>query len=85
MLLAAKENLNSADFSIINFPFGIDEIAYDENNNSVSVPYQVEDEDRAKSNSLELYESDVWKIMGNMAAAGFEADIYYEAIDWQDK
>lgn len=84
MLAVAKENLHSAEFRIIEFPLGIDQISYYEKTNAVSIPYQVTEENRYKANSLELYESDVWKIMGNMAAAGFQSEIYYQALDWQE-
>lgn len=84
MLADAKDKLRSAEFSIIKFPLDINEITYEKNDNSVSIPYFVTEDDRAKPNSLELYESDAWKIMGNMAAAGFQSEIYYEAIDWKE-
>jgi hypothetical protein len=49
----------------------------------VSVPIEVPDDRRRRPNSLTQYESDVWKIMGNMARCGF-GDVYYEAVDWHE-
>jgi len=84
MLNDAREKLRCAEFSIVQFPLGFDEIRYEKVDNSVSIPFFVSDEDRLKNNSLELYEADVWKIIGNMATAGFQSEIYYEAIDWKE-
>lgn len=84
MLKAAKDKLLSAAFSIIKFPIGIDEITFEKADNAVSIPYFVSDEDRARNDSLALYEADVKTLTANMAAAGFVSEIYYEAIDWKD-
>ena len=84
MLDQAREKLRNAEYAIIQFPLDFDEIAYEKSDNSISIPFFVSEEDRAKSDSLERYESDVWKIIGNMASVGFQSEIYYEAIDWKD-
>ena len=80
----AKARLSSTQFDIIEFPFGIDAITYSDDSNEVSIPYSVTEENRAQANSLALYESDVWKVLGVMASAGFQSDVYYEAIDWEE-
>jgi hypothetical protein len=48
------------------------------------VPIEVSPERRRRPSSLAEYESDFWKVCGNMAGAGFTGDIYYEAVDWKE-
>jgi len=80
----AVTSLKAAEWKIITFPYGLDSIAYDHETQSVDVPIEVPDDRRRKPNSLVDYQSDFWKICGNMASAGLLGDIYYEAVDWQE-
>jgi hypothetical protein len=82
LLRQAIANLKTAQWKIIMFPFSLDTLALDESGEAVSVPIEVPDERRRRPNSLADYESDVWKLMGNMMNDGF-GDMYYEAVDWQ--
>ena len=84
LLRRAIDNLSQADWSIVTFPFGIDSLSYDPTNNAVDVPIEVPEDARHKADSLAEYESDFWKIAGNMAECGFE-EIYYEAVDWREE
>ena len=79
----AIANLKAAQFKAVTFPFGLDDVKYDEDKKVVSVPVEVTAERRAQPNALADYESDIWKIYGNMVAAGF-GDLYYEALDWKE-
>ena len=76
------KDLKAAEWSSVTFPFGIDNLSFDPTNNSVDVPIEVPEDVRHSPNGLANYESDFWKIAGNMAQHGFE-EVYYEAIDWQ--
>jgi hypothetical protein len=60
-----------------------DTLSLDESGKAVGVPIEVPEDRRGRPNSLADYESDVWKIMGNMIECGF-GDLYYEAVDWQE-
>jgi len=82
-LQRAIERLKAAEWSIVVFPFALDDLALDQNGRMVSVPIEVPDDRRRRPNSLAQYESDVWKIIGNMVGPGF-GDIYYEAVDWRE-
>ena len=84
MLTTAKARLRIASFSMIKFPLDFDEIKYEKIDNAVSIPFYVAEEDRLKSNSLDRYNSELSKIIDTMVAAGFSAEIYYEAIDWKE-
>ena len=79
----AAEQLSSATFRVVTFPFGLDELAYDAKTNTVDLPIEVPQERREQTGSLADYESDIWKIFGNMAECGF-GDLYYEAVDWRE-
>lgn len=79
----AVEKLSAAEWKIVTFPFGIESLTYEPANNSVGVPVEVPEDARNRPNSLADYESDFWKIAGNMIECGF-GEIYYEAIDWQE-
>jgi hypothetical protein len=81
-LQRAVAQLKAADWKIVTFPFGLDSLALDSTGKAVSVPIEVPEDQRHRKNSLADYESDVWKIMGNMVDCGF-GDLYYEAIDWR--
>lgn len=83
LLRQAIMNLKAADWKIIAFPIDLDTLTLDDENNAVSVPIEVSDDRRRRPNSLTEYESDVWKVMGNMMSDGF-GEIYYEAIDWKE-
>lgn len=82
-LQTAIANLQAADWKIISFPFGLGSLALDPTGKAVSVPIEVSEVQRRRPGSLTDYESDVWKVMGNMVAAGF-GDLYYEAVDWKE-
>ena len=79
----AIAGLKSAKWKIIQFPFGIEHIAFNGKRDTVAVPIEVTQERRSRPTSLADYESDVWKICGHMNGAGF-GDLYYEAIDWNE-
>jgi hypothetical protein len=81
-LASAIADLKAAEWKIVSFPFGLDALSIDPTGKAVSVPIEVP-EDRRRPGSLADYESDVWKIIGNMVASGF-GDLYYEAVDWKE-
>ena len=83
-LAKAVAGMRSAEWKIVRFPFGLDAIAYDPQTHSVDVPVEVPADRRKQPNSLADYESDFWKICGNMGTAGLLGDIYYEAVDWKE-
>lgn len=77
------EKLKEIEFQVLTFPCGIEKIEYAEVNNSISLPVEVPEAVRRSDEVIiEVYESDVWKIMGNMAGLGLE-EVFYEAIDWK--
>jgi len=78
---STAKRLQAAEWKIVRFPFGLDEIPYDSGNRTVAIRVEVSEEDRSRPNALADYESDVWKIYGNMLPDGF-GDLYYEAVDW---
>ncbi len=75
--------LKVAEWKIVTFPFGLDTLALDEAGRTLSVPIEVPEDRRRRPNSLADYESDVWKVMGNVICDGF-GDVYYEAVDWRE-
>jgi len=75
--------LRTAQWKIITFPFGLDTLTLDSSGRMFSVPIEVPEDRRHRPNSLADYESDVWKVIGNVMGEGF-ADIYYEAVDWKE-
>ncbi len=75
ILARAIANLTSAEWKIVTFPFGLENLAYEPSNNSVGVPVEVPDEAGQRSGSLAEYESDFWKVAGNMMECGF-GEIY---------
>jgi hypothetical protein len=83
MLRRAIDKLKVANWKIVVFPFGLDNLALDQSGRVVTVPIEVPDDRRRRPNSLAEYEGDVWMIMGNMASCGFRGDIYYQALDWR--
>jgi hypothetical protein len=83
-LAAALAAMKAADWKIVSFPFGLDSITYNSATQSVDVPMEVPEERRGSPSSLADYESDFWRVCGNMAGVGFRGDVYYEAVDWQD-
>lgn len=82
-LQQAVTRLKAAQWKIITFSCSLDSLTLDDANEVVSVPYEVTEDRRKRPESLGDYESDVWKIMGNMMSEGF-GDVYYEALDWQE-
>ena len=86
----AIANLKAAEWKIIEFPYGLDNLELVETGEALSVPIEVPEDRRRRKNSLADYESDVWKVIGNVLAAGGEeakafGDLYYEAVDWEDE
>ncbi len=82
-LKAAIAALKGAEWKIVEFPFSLDTLAYDPKTKCVGVPIEVPEGRRARPGSLEDYESDVWKVCGNMMSNGF-GDLFYEAVDWHE-
>ena len=81
--LEAIASLKAAQWKIVTFPFGLDTLSVDHSGRSLSVPIEVSEDRRRWPNSLADYESDVWKVMGNVMCEGF-GDVYYEAVDWRE-
>jgi hypothetical protein len=81
---SAAANLKAADWKIVTFPFGVDTIAYNPETQSIDVAIEVPEDRRRRPDSLADYESDFWKVCGNMGSAGLLGDIYYEAVDWKE-
>jgi len=79
----ASEQLKTASFKAVTFPIGLDSLPYNKEQKVVSVPIEVTEARRRQDGSLGDYESDVWKIYGNMVQCGF-GDLYYEAVDWRE-
>ena len=77
--------MKTAEWKIVSFPLGLDAITYNPASQSVDVQIEVPGDRRKRLNGLADYESDFWRICGNMASAGFQGDICYEAIGWQDQ
>ena len=73
----------AAQWKIVTFPFSLDALALNESGRAISVPIEVPEDRRWRPNSLADYESDVWKVMGNVMCDGF-GDVYYEAVDWRE-
>ena len=85
VLHQAITNLKAAHWKIITFPFGLDRLSLGESGEAVSVSIEVPEESRKRQDSLAEYESDVWKIMGNLMSAGDGfGEIFYEAVDWKE-
>jgi len=79
----AFQALKQAKWKIIEFPCDFDGLEFEPRSKTVGVPIEVSEEKRHRPDSLSDYESDVWKIYGNMLEFGF-GDLYYEAVDWQE-
>ncbi len=82
-LQVAIHKLQAAEWKVVTFPFGLEHLALGKSGEYVEIPIEVPEQRRHAPNGLADYESDVWKIMGNMLGAGF-GELFYEAIDWQD-
>lgn len=80
---AASTALKKAAFKVVQFPAGLD-LHFDTQTSSVDVKIEVPEDIRRRNNALADYESDVWKILGNMASCGYE-EVFYEAVDWSDE
>lgn len=80
---AASTALKQADFKVMQFPAGLD-LRFDIQTSSVDVNVEVPEDIRRRNNVLADYESDVCKILGNMASCGYE-EVFYEAVDWSDE
>jgi hypothetical protein len=79
-IAAASRALKQAEFKVVQFPAGLD-LQFDPSTSSVDVHIEVPEAVRRQSTALADYESDVWKILGNMAGSGYE-EVFYEANDW---
>src|SRR5262249_40300086 len=77
----AVEQLKTVEWKIIRIPCDLDSLRFDPKNQVLSIPIEVTPERRRQPNALASYESDFWKICGNVLQFGF-GDIFYEAIDW---
>lgn len=80
---AASTALKNAEFKIVQFPAGRD-LAFDERSSSVDVVVEVPENIRRRAGAFADYESDVWKILGNLASCGYE-EVFYEAVDWSNQ
>ena len=80
--MKAMAALKSAEFKAVQFPFGLDEPILNRELGTVGVAVEVPPDRRSVAGSRADYESDVWKIYGNMLQQGF-GDLFYEAIDWR--
>src|SRR5262245_14294882 len=76
---AASTALKEANFKVVQFPDGLD-LQFDRKTSSVNVKVAVPEDIRRRNNALADYESDVWRILGNMASCGYE-EVFYEAVD----
>jgi hypothetical protein len=83
MLRRAIDQLKAAEWRVVIFPFGLDNLSLDKSGQAVSVPIEVPDDRRRRPDSLAQYESDVWKIIGNMVNCCGFGEVYYEAVDWR--
>jgi len=79
----AVQALKDAQWKIITFPTGLEGLVYDAHNKTLAIPIEVPEDRRRREGSLSDYESDVWKIYGNMLSSGF-GDLFYEAVDWKE-
>lgn len=80
---AASRALKVAKFKVVQFPSGLD-LHFDPHTSSVDVNVEVPENIRHQNKVLADYESDVWKILGNMASCGYE-EVFYEVVDWTDE
>lgn len=72
------------DWKAIQFECPVEALAIHPGTNTLDIPIEVPESRRRQPNSLADYESDVWKIYGHVAEAGF-GDLFYEAVDWQEE
>jgi hypothetical protein len=80
----AMGRLKALEWKAITFPFELDTLRVDDRNQTLGVPIEVPEVRRRQPGALADYESDVWKIYGNVLQFGF-GDLYYEAIDWRQE
>lgn len=80
----AVEALKKIELKAAHFAVDLESLSIDPHSNVLSVPIEVSEERRSEANGLEDYESDVWKIYGNVVEYGF-GDLYYEAVDWAEE
>ncbi|MCA9057229.1 MAG: hypothetical protein KDA96_05830 [Planctomycetaceae bacterium] len=83
LLPQAIANLLTAEWKIIEFSQGIENINLNDSGEVLTVAIEVTENRRQRSGAREDYESDVWKVIGNVMSDGL-GDIYYEAVDWQE-
>ena len=70
------------EWKAIRFTCDLDDLPIDEEEGTVDIAIEVPEERRHQPGSLADYESDVWRIIGNMAECGF-GELYYEAVDFE--
>ena len=75
--------LEAAQFKAIIFPVGLNAHAYDAQKKTWAVPIEVTPERRSQPGALADYESDFWKVYGNVLEHGF-GSVFYEAVDWRE-
>jgi hypothetical protein len=77
-------SLKAAEWKIISFPLGIEEIGLSESGDMLVIPIEVPEERRRRPGSLADYESDVWTVIGNVLSAGPGfGEVFYAAIAWE--
>ena len=77
----ATSRLKALEWKAIAFPIELDTLGVDDRNQTFGIPIEVPEVRRRQPGALSDYESDVWKIYGNVLEFGF-GDLYYEALDW---
>lgn len=76
--------MKSLEWKAITFPIELDTLRVDDSNQTFGIPIEVPEARRRRPGALGDYESDVWKIYGNVLQFGF-GDLYYEALDWHQE
>ena len=79
----ALSALKNAGFKAVHFPLGLEQPMLNKQMGTVGIAIEVSQDRRSQSGALADYESDVWKIYGNMVQHGF-GDLFYEALDWHE-
>src|SRR5438874_254831 len=77
----ATERLKTVEWKIIRIAGNLDSLEIDRQNGTLGIPIEVTEGRRKQSNALADYESDFWKVCGNVMGFGF-GDLFYEAVDW---
>lgn len=83
-LRKAAEQIRTVDFKVLVITSDLDQLQIDKKDGAVTIAAEVPEEIRQTEAGREDYESDFWKLWGNMLEFGFK-DVFYEAVDWQDE